>query len=79
LKVTDNDKDQHGGQEIGGQIGQVLTVPCLLESSDFVCTSNQQVEESNDGTLKLGTSSSVHGSWRKGFPLNRFTNVGSNE
>lgn len=37
------------------------------------------MEERDDGTLKLGTSTSVDGSRRKGLPDNGFANVGRDE
>ena len=78
LKVNDNDKDEDGGEEIG-QVGKILSVESFLESADLVVAGNEQVEESNNGSLKLGTTARVDGGGAKGLPDNVFANVGSNK
>mmetsp|Transcript_30928 Transcript_30928/g.62763 ORF Transcript_30928/g.62763 Transcript_30928/m.62763 type:complete len:181 (-) Transcript_30928:220-762(-) len=37
------------------------------------------MKQGNDGTLELGTPSSVYGGWAEGFPYNIFTNIGGDE
>jgi hypothetical protein len=78
LEVYHYSKDEDGSQEVH-QVGQVLTVESLTETSDFVLTSGKQVEESNDGSLKLCSTSSVDRSRRECFPDDGLADVGSNE
>mmetsp|Transcript_22397 Transcript_22397/g.33091 ORF Transcript_22397/g.33091 Transcript_22397/m.33091 type:complete len:213 (+) Transcript_22397:683-1321(+) len=61
LEVNDNDKDQHSGQEIG-QVGKILTVQCLLEGTKLVTSGNHEMEEGNNSSFKLSTTSSIEGS-----------------
>jgi hypothetical protein len=78
LEVNDQDKDKHGGQKVG-QVGQVLAVEGFLEGLDFVVTSDQEMEQSNDRSLELGTTASVDGSGGKRLPDDRLANVGSDK
>lgn len=52
LEINDNSKDEDGGNQIH-EVGEILTVKGLTKSSDFVCTSSQKMEQSNDGSLKF--------------------------
>lgn len=54
LKVYDYSEDKHGGDEVQ-EVGQVLPVEAFSQSSHFVCTSGQQMEQGNDCSLKLCT------------------------
>jgi len=74
LEVDDDAKDQDGGEEVH-DVRQVLSVERLSESSELVASGGQQVEESNDSALEFGTSSSVDGGGREGFPDDGFTDV----
>jgi len=78
LEVDNHSKDQDCSKEIG-QIGQVLPVEGFPQGADLVLSGGQQVEESNDCSLKLGATSGVDGGWREGLPDDSFANVGGDE
>ncbi len=54
LEVYDHSKDEDCGDEVQ-EIGQVLSVEGLSQCSHFISTSGQQVEQSNNSSLKLST------------------------
>lgn len=54
LEVYDNGKDEDCRDKVH-EVGQVLSVEGLSQSSHFISTSCQQVEQSNNGSLKLST------------------------
>lgn len=71
-------KDNNGGQKVGN-IGQVLSVKSLSQGSDLVGTSDQQVNQSNQSSLILGSAGSLDSSRRERFPDDSLANVGGNE
>ena len=63
LEVNNNAKHKDSGDQVH-EVRQVLTVESFTQSSHFVCSGGQQVEQSNDGSLKLGTyQSTVQETW----------------
>jgi hypothetical protein len=78
LEVYGNCKDQDCGQQIH-QIGQVLAVESFTESSNFVLTSGQKVEQSDDSTFEFCVSASVDCRRAEGLPHDRFANVGGDK
>lgn len=78
LEVDDDSEDEDGGHQVH-EVGQVLAVESLTESADLVVAGGEQVEESNDGSLELGTTASVHGSGRERLPHDGLADVGRNE
>lgn len=52
LEVDDNGEDKDGGHQVH-QVGQVLPVEGLTQGAHLVISRGQQVEEGNDGSLKL--------------------------
>ena len=78
LEVDDGNKDEDGGQEVH-DVGEVLAVEGLLESTLLVGPGHQKVEQSNDGTLKLGATAGVDGGGREGLPHDGLADVGGNE
>lgn len=52
LKVYHYSKDKYCSDEVH-EVGQVLSVEGLSQSTHFVCPSRQQVEKRNDCSLKL--------------------------
>jgi hypothetical protein len=78
LEVDDSSEDKKSSQQVH-DVGQVLAVESFTQSTLLVGPGQEQVEESNDGTLKLGTTASVDGSGREGLPHNRLADVGGNE
>jgi hypothetical protein len=78
LEVDDYTKDNDGCHQVG-QVGQVLTVESLPQSSNLVLSSGQQVEEGNDCALELCSASGVDGCGREGLPNDRLADVSCNE
>ena len=78
LEVDDNAKDEDGCHE-AHEVGEVLPVEGFLDATDLVRARGQQVEESDDRTLKLGPTTRVDGGWTEGLPDDGLTHVGSNE
>ena len=78
LEVYDDSKDKNSGHQIH-QVGQILSVERLTESSHFVLSRGQQVEQGNHGSFEFCSTSSVDGRRTKCLPNNRLTNIGCNE
>lgn len=78
LEVDDNQEDGDGGQQVGA-VGQIVPVESLLQSSHFVPTLHQQLEESNDSSFKLGTLGPRDGVRAECLPNDVLTDVGGNE
>lgn len=73
---VDNDEENCNGSHQVHQVGQVLSVEGLTQTSYFVGPGGEKVEESNNGSFKLGSFSGVDSSRRKGFPYDRLADVG---
>ena len=78
LEVYDDSKDEDCGQQIH-QVGQVLAVESLAESSNLVLTSSQKVEQGNNGTFELCASASVDCRRTESLPHDRLANVGGDK
>lgn len=78
LEVDDGGEDSESGQQVH-DVGEVLSVESLLEGTLLVGPGHQEVEEGDDGTLELGTTTSVDGGRRESLPHDRLANVGGNE
>lgn len=78
LEVDDYRKDKDRGQKIH-QVWQVLAVKSFSEGSNLVLSSGQQVEETNDGSFELSSTTSVDSGWRESFPDDCFADVGGDE
>ena len=78
LEVNDDSKDKDCCHQVG-QVGQVLAVECLAQSSDLVLSGGQQVEERNDRALELGAAAGVDGGRRERLPDDRLADVGGDE
>lgn len=78
LEENDNSENHNSSQEIG-YVWQVLSVERLSQGSNLIGTGNQQVNQSDQSTLVLGTAGSLDSGWREGLPDNGFTNVGGDE
>lgn len=78
MEVDDNQKDQHGREEIG-QVRQVAAVECLLNRADLVVAGDQQVDQSNESAFKLGSTASVDGGGGEGLPDDALADVGRDE
>ena len=78
LEVDNCGEDNNGGEQVH-QVREVSTVESFTESSDFVASGGQQVEEGNYGSLEFSSTSSVHCGRREGLPNNGFADVGGDE
>ena len=54
LEVYDHTKDKDGGHEVH-EVGQVLPVESLPQSSDLILPGGEQMKQSNQSTLKLSS------------------------
>ena len=78
LEIDNNHEDQGGGQEVG-DVRKVLTVESLTHSSDLITAGSKHVEESDDGTLELRTTTLVDGLRTESLPDDGFADVRGNE
>lgn len=78
LKIDHRGKDNQSSQEVH-DVGEILSVECLLQGTGLVVPGQEKMKERNDGTLKLGPTSSVDSGGAESFPDDVFANVGSNE
>lgn len=60
LEVDDTGEDKQGGQEVH-DVGQVLAVESLVQSTLLVGPGQQKVEQGDDGTLELRATAGVNG------------------
>ena len=78
MEVDDDTEDENSGHQVH-QVGQVLPIKGFTQSSDFVLTSSQQVEQGNDSSFELGATAGVNGSRREALPNDGLANVGSDK
>lgn len=78
LEVDDSGEDEEGRDQVH-DVGEVLAVERLLESALLVGPGEEEVEESNDRSLELWSTTGVDGGGRERLPDDRLANVGSNE
>lgn len=58
LEVNNNAKHKDGGNEVG-EIWQVLTIEGFTQTTHFICSGCQQMEEGNDSSFKLSSWKTV--------------------
>lgn len=78
LQVDHGREDNQGRQKVHN-VGQVLAVERLVQSTLLVGPGQQQVEQGDDRTLELGTTAGVDRGWGERLPDNRLADVGRNE
>lgn len=78
LQVDNGGEDQESGQQVH-DVGKVLAVESLVQSTLLVGPGQEKVEQGDDGTLELGATTSVDGGGGEGLPDNGLANVGSDE
>jgi hypothetical protein len=78
LEVNDNNEHNDGCEQVG-DVGEVLSVEGLLEGASLILTSDQQMEESDNGTLELSSTGSGNSGGREGLPDDLLANVGGDE
>jgi hypothetical protein len=74
LEVDNSGEDHKGGEQVH-DVGQVLAVESLAQSTLLVGPGEEEVEESNDGTLEFRTTTSVDGGGGEGLPHNGLADV----
>ena len=78
LEVDDDQEDDDGGHEVG-DVGHVGAVEGLLEGAQLVAAGQQQVEEGDQGALKLGTTGRVDCVGAERLPDDALADVGGDE
>lgn len=78
LEVDDSAEHDDGRDQVH-DVGQILAVEGLLERNRLVGPGEEQVDESNDGTLELGATAGVDGRGRESLPHDRLADVGGDE
>mmetsp|Transcript_37510 Transcript_37510/g.95930 ORF Transcript_37510/g.95930 Transcript_37510/m.95930 type:complete len:343 (+) Transcript_37510:258-1286(+) len=78
LEVDDHHEDDNRRQQVH-DIGQVGAVERLFQSSDLIPASEEQVEQGNDGALKLGAAGRGNGVRAEGLPDDALADVGGDE
>jgi hypothetical protein len=78
LKVNNDHEDEEGGKQVH-HIWQILTIKGLLQRPRLVTPSEQQMEKTNYGALKLWTAASVYSGGRKCLPDNILANIRGNK
>lgn len=78
LEVDDGGEDGEGGEQVH-DVGEVLSVESLLESTLLVGPGHEEVEEGDDGTLVLGATTSVDRGRGESLPHDGLADVGGNE
>lgn len=54
LEINNDAKDKDSGNKIG-EIWQVLTVEGFTQTTNFICSGRQQMEQGNDSSFKLSS------------------------
>ena len=78
LKVDDSAEDDNGGDQVH-DVGEVLAVESFAESDGLVRPGEEQVHQSNDGSLELRSTASVDGGRGESLPHDGLANVGGDE
>ena len=78
LEVDDNGENNNGGDEVH-DVGETITPECFTESTTLVVPGEEEVEEGDDGTLKLGAAAGVEGGGGEGLPDDGLADVGCDE
>ena len=60
LEVDDNSEDSDGGDQVH-DVGETLAPEGLTKSAALVVPGEEEMEEGDDGTLELGTTTGVDG------------------
>jgi len=78
LEVDNNEKDQNSSEQII-DIRERASIEGLLDSSEFILSGDQRVEEGNNGTFIFDSHFGSGGNGGESFPDDGFTDVGGNE
>jgi len=77
LEVDDDQSDNDSSEQVA-KVWSILSVDCLLETSDWVL-SQHKVEQGDDTSLKFSSLVSSNGDWREAFPEDALADVSGNE
>ena len=78
LEIDNNEEDQDSCKQVG-DVWKVLPIKCLSKGTNFVGPGNKKVEQGNDSTFKLSSTSSIDGGWAKCLPDDVLTVNQNNE
>lgn len=78
LEVDDNAEDEDGSQQVH-DVGEVVAVEGLLQGTGLVGAGEEQVEESDQGTLELGAVADVVGGGAESLPEDGLADVSGDE
>lgn len=78
LEVNDDEYDEYCGKQVW-KIGSVLPVEGVLQSVELVALSEEEVEESDDCALELGTLLGSNCYWGETLPEDVLADVCSDE
>lgn len=78
LEVDDSGEDDNGGDEVH-DVRKATTPEGLTEGATLVVPREEEMEESNESTLKFWSAASIDGGGGECLPNDGLANVGSNE
>ena len=78
LEIDDNQDDNHSCNQIA-DVWRVLSVEGLLECIEWVLLGQEEVEQGDNGALKLSTLLCSDRNGREALPEDDLTDVGSDE
>ena len=78
LEVDNDEDDQDGGKKVG-DVWCISSVESLLDGKHLVWFGEEEVEESDDGTLELSPILGSDGDWGERFPKDDLTDVCGDE
>ena len=78
LEVDNRSKDDNSSDQVH-DVGKVLPIESLLQSTGLVRPGQKEMEERNNGTLELRATSSVDGGWAECPPDDVLADIGGNE
>ena len=76
---VDNDGKNNDSREQAHNVGKPLPPEGLAQGTTFIMPGEEEVEQRNDGTFKLGSTANVDGGRGKGLPDDGLADVGGNE
>jgi len=78
LEVDDHSEDENGCHQVE-KVGEILSVESFTESTNFVLSGGQKMEQCNHSSFELSSTAGVNCGRAEGLPHDRFTDIGGNE
>lgn len=78
LEIDDGGEDNESSQKVH-DVWEVLAVESLLKSTLLVWPGEEEMEQGDNSTLELWSTSGIDGGWAESLPDDALANVGSNE